>query len=238
VDFTAYYMVAMATLGAFSGALNGNAIRISEERKLGWIRQLRLTPLPANAYVIAKLLVSMATTIPSIVIVFLLGRFYGGVHAVRHVRPRRRGGAGLVPARGGHQRDPSLRRAQLSHQPRPPREDPVPGSPRRRPRPPETGCPTGLRGMSERLAAVGGEFTITPGTSRGFTALAEGACPLTSRERDVLAAGRDGATITEIAAALYLSEGTVRNYLSSCIQKTGARNRAEALRIAEERGWL
>ena len=40
------------------------------------------------------------------------------------------------------------------------------------------------------------------------------------------------------AAALYLSEGTVRNYLSSCIQKTGARNRAEALRVAEERGWL
>jgi ABC-2 type transport system permease protein len=80
VDFTAYYMVAMATFGAFSGALNGNAIRISEERKLGWIRQLRLTPLPANAYVIAKLLVSMATTIPSVVIVFLLGRFYGGVH--------------------------------------------------------------------------------------------------------------------------------------------------------------
>src|SRR5258708_27946769 len=59
VDFTAYYMVAMATFGAFSGALNGNAIRISEERKLGWIRQLRLTPLPANAYVIAKLLVSL-----------------------------------------------------------------------------------------------------------------------------------------------------------------------------------
>jgi ABC-2 type transport system permease protein len=80
VDFTAYYMVAMATFGAFSGALNGNAIRISEERKLGWIRQLRLTPLPANAYVIAKLLVSLATTVPSVVIVLLLGRFYGGVH--------------------------------------------------------------------------------------------------------------------------------------------------------------
>jgi two-component system, NarL family, response regulator DesR len=69
-------------------------------------------------------------------------------------------------------------------------------------------------------------------------ALAEGASPLTPRERDVLAASQDGATIAEIAAALYLSEGTVRNYLSSCIQKTGARNRAEALRVAEERGWL
>ena len=41
----------------------------------------------------------------------------------------------------------------------------------------------------------------------------------------MLAASQDGATIAEIAAALYLSEGTVRNYLSSCIQKTGARNR-------------
>jgi two-component system, NarL family, response regulator DesR len=69
-------------------------------------------------------------------------------------------------------------------------------------------------------------------------ALAGGACPLTPRERDVLAACQDGAAIAEIAAALYLSEGTVRNYLSSCIQKTGARNRTEALRIAKERGWL
>jgi two-component system, NarL family, response regulator DesR len=69
-------------------------------------------------------------------------------------------------------------------------------------------------------------------------ALSEGASPLTPRERDVLAASRDGAAIAEIAAALYLSEGTVRNYLSACIQKTGARNRTEALRVAEERGWL
>lgn len=80
VEFAAYYMVAMATFGAFAGALNGNSIRISEERKVGWIRQLRLTPLPASAYVVAKILTSMATTIPSIVIVLLLGRFYGSVH--------------------------------------------------------------------------------------------------------------------------------------------------------------
>jgi two-component system, NarL family, response regulator DesR len=69
-------------------------------------------------------------------------------------------------------------------------------------------------------------------------ALAEGNCPLTPREKDVLAASADGATIAEIAAVAYLSEGTVRNYLSACIQKTGARNRAEALRIAADRGWL
>ena len=80
VDFAAYYMVAMATFGAFAGALNGNAIRIAEERKVGWIRQLRLTPLPANAYVIAKILTSMVISVPTIVIVLLLGRFYGDVH--------------------------------------------------------------------------------------------------------------------------------------------------------------
>ena len=80
INFAAYYMVAMASFGAFAGALNGNAIRISEERKVGWIRQLRLTPLPANAYVIAKILTSMAVSVPSIVIVMLIGRFEGGVH--------------------------------------------------------------------------------------------------------------------------------------------------------------
>jgi ABC-2 type transport system permease protein len=80
VAFAAYYMVAMSTFGAFSGALNGNAQRISQEKKEGWIRQLRLTPLPASAYVVAKVLTSLATTIPAIVIVLLLGRFYGNVH--------------------------------------------------------------------------------------------------------------------------------------------------------------
>jgi len=80
ISLGAYYMVSMAMFGAFSGALNGNAQRISQEKKEGWIRQLRLTTLPANAYVISKVLVSMATTIPSIVIVLLLGRFYGHVH--------------------------------------------------------------------------------------------------------------------------------------------------------------
>jgi ABC-2 type transport system permease protein len=80
VSFAAYYMIAMAMFGAFSGALNGNAQRISQEKKEGWIRQLRLTPLPANAYVVSKVLVSLVTTGTSIVIVLLLGRFYGNVH--------------------------------------------------------------------------------------------------------------------------------------------------------------
>ena len=55
--------------------------------------------------------------------------------------------------------------------------------------------------------------------------------------RDVLA-GQRVIDPDLAAAALYLSEGTVRNYLSSCIQKTGARNRAEAIRVAQARGWL
>lgn len=69
-------------------------------------------------------------------------------------------------------------------------------------------------------------------------ALAVGESPLTARERDVLVAARSGGTVAEIASKLYLSEGTVRNYLSSAIAKTGARNRSEAMRIADEHGWL
>jgi ABC-2 type transport system permease protein len=80
VAYAAYYMIAMASVGAFSGALMGNAQRISQERKDGWIRQLRLTSLSANAYLIAKIIAAMVITVPSIVIVLLLGRFYGSVH--------------------------------------------------------------------------------------------------------------------------------------------------------------
>lgn len=69
-------------------------------------------------------------------------------------------------------------------------------------------------------------------------ALAEGADPLTPRERDVLRAASDGSVNAEIARHLLLSEGTVRNYLSTAIQKIGARNRAEAVRMAREKGWL
>ena len=68
--------------------------------------------------------------------------------------------------------------------------------------------------------------------------LAGGPSPLTGRERDVLVAARGGATVADIAARLHLSEGTVRNYLSAAIAKTGVRNRVEALRVADEKGWL
>jgi two-component system response regulator DesR len=68
--------------------------------------------------------------------------------------------------------------------------------------------------------------------------LATGESPLTGRERDVLVAARGGGTVADVARLLVLSEGTVRNYLSSAMGKTGARTRAEAVLIAEQRGWL
>ena len=68
--------------------------------------------------------------------------------------------------------------------------------------------------------------------------LAQGESPLTARETDVLAVARTGGSIADIARMLHLSEGTVRNHLSSAIGKTGARNRADAVRVADENGWL
>jgi len=81
-----------------------------------------------------------------------------------------------------------------------------------------------------------GERVVDP--TLAAATLAGGASPLTARERDALVAARDGATIADIAKLLFLSEGTVRNYLSSAIAKTGTRNRVEALRAAEDSGWL
>ncbi|HEY7045041.1 MAG TPA: response regulator transcription factor [Nocardioidaceae bacterium] len=68
--------------------------------------------------------------------------------------------------------------------------------------------------------------------------LTYGESPLTERERDVLRAASDGGTVADIAATLHLSDGTVRNHLSSAIGKTGARTRAEAARVAADNGWL
>src|SRR2546421_84267 len=71
-----------------------------------------------------------------------------------------------------------------------------------------------------------------------LAALSEGSNPLTSRERGVLKASLFGASLAEIAAQLVLSEGTVRNHLSTAMQKLGAQNRMEAARLAEQKGWL
>ena len=83
---------------------------------------------------------------------------------------------------------------------------------------------------------MAGERVVDPGLAAA--ALSEGENPLTEREREVLVASANGATIEDIAGKLYLSEGTVRNYLSTAIKKLGAKNRVEAARLAEEKGWL
>lgn len=81
-----------------------------------------------------------------------------------------------------------------------------------------------------------GERVVDPALAAA--ALAEGASPLTARETEVLAAARGHAAIAELAVRLHVSQGTVRNHLSAAIQKLGARNRAEAVQIAERKGWL
>ena len=94
--------------------------------------------------------------------------------------------------------------------------------------------PEQLADAIRRVAA--GERVVDPALAAAT--LASGASPLTARERDVLVAARPGATVSEIAGKLFLSEGTVRNYLSAAIAKTGTRNRSEAVRLADEQGWL
>jgi two-component system response regulator DesR len=93
---------------------------------------------------------------------------------------------------------------------------------------------------SELAAAIrrvhAGERVVDPGLAAA--ALSEGESPLTARERDVLAAAREHPTVADIASSLYLSPGTVRNYLSSAMQKLGVATRGEAVRLADERGWL
>jgi two-component system, NarL family, response regulator DesR len=84
--------------------------------------------------------------------------------------------------------------------------------------------------------AVAGERIVDPALASA--ALSDGNNPLTERERETLAAASHGASIAEIAAVLVLSEGTVRNYLSTAIQKLGAQNRVEAAHFAEQKGWL
>lgn len=83
---------------------------------------------------------------------------------------------------------------------------------------------------------MAGERVVDPDLA--LAALSEGENPLTPREREVLAAALAGSSHAEIAARLALSEGTVRNHLSAAMQKLGARNRMEAARLAEQKGWL
>lgn len=83
---------------------------------------------------------------------------------------------------------------------------------------------------------MAGERVVDP--ELALSALSDGDNPLTARERDVLTASLDGASIADIALQLYLSEGTVRNHLSTAIQKLNVHNRMEAAHLAKGKGWL
>ena len=85
-------------------------------------------------------------------------------------------------------------------------------------------------------SVYGGRTVVDPDLA--VASLSSGANPLTEREADVLRSAEDGRTVNDIARVLHLSEGTIRNYLSAAIGKTGARTRAEAARVARDNGWL
>jgi two-component system, NarL family, response regulator DesR len=83
---------------------------------------------------------------------------------------------------------------------------------------------------------MAGERVVDPDLA--LSALSDGDNPLTPRERDVLRASVGGASIADIAMQLYLSEGTVRNHISTAIQKLNVQNRIEAAHLAKQKGWL
>jgi two-component system response regulator DesR len=98
-----------------------------------------------------------------------------------------------------------------------------------------------LKGAAETLLAdsvrrlAAGERVISP-MLQAASLNADRA--LTTRELEVLGLAAEGESVKEIANRLYLSGGTVRNYLSAIISKTGARNRLDAIRIVRKDGWL
>ncbi|MBB2944533.1 response regulator transcription factor [Actinoplanes sp. CA-015351] len=93
--------------------------------------------------------------------------------------------------------------------------------------------PTTLADAVRRLAR--GERVVSPMLQAASLNTDRG---LSTRELEVLGLAAEGESVKEIAGRLYLSGGTVRNYLSAIISKTGARNRLDAIRIARKEGWL
>jgi len=89
--------------------------------------------------------------------------------------------------------------------------------------------------MAVRKVAAG-QRVVDPKLAVASWDVAE--CPLTDRELEVLRLVAEGAEAQEIAAQLYLSTGTVRNYLTTVVTKLNARNRVDAVRLAREAGWL
>lgn len=91
-----------------------------------------------------------------------------------------------------------------------------------------------LAGAIRRCAA--GEQVVD--ANLAARALSARACPLSAREREILAACSEGLSTLELAKRLSLSDGTVRNRVSEILGKLGVRNRAEAVQVARENGWL
>jgi two-component system response regulator DesR len=87
-----------------------------------------------------------------------------------------------------------------------------------------------IRGVAVGRRVVNGQLALAAWDSED--------CPLTAREIEVLRQAANGADAVEIAASLYLSAGTVRNYLTTIVSKLNARNRVDAIRIAQVAGWL
>jgi two-component system response regulator DesR len=96
-------------------------------------------------------------------------------------------------------------------------------------------APSDFLAEAVRRAATGRKV-VDPDLA--FAALDAAQSPLTPRELDVLRLAGEGATTSEIAGELCLSVGTVRNYLSRAVTKTGARNLVDAIRIADGAGWF
>ena len=104
-----------------------------------------------------------------------------------------------------------------------------------------------IPGLIDKNAPAARLLAAIRGVARGGTvvdtnlvvaALSAGRNPFTPRELHVLRLAAGGASGPEIAKELSLSQGTVRNYLSNAMNKTGARTRIDAIRIARESGWL
>ena len=96
---------------------------------------------------------------------------------------------------------------------------------------------TPARQLAEAVRRVhAGLRVVDP--SLATESLVDGANPLTDREREVLGVALRGGTVAALAGVVHLSQGTVRNHLSSAIGKTGTSTRAEAARVAQDRGWL
>ncbi|CAM5639086.1 hypothetical protein STENM223S_00037 [Streptomyces tendae] len=223
-------MVGMAAYGAVGSALNTGG-GVAEDRAIGWLRQLRVTPMPPHQVVVGRALTASVTVLPALAAVLGAGGLVNGVRmeAWQWAALALLLWLGSVP----------FTLLGLGNGYR------------------LTGQTTGVANMMANLglAVLGGlwfplalfpEWLARPGrpvrvadpTARRSGASVAGPRRPPGGSRRPAGAAAYGATVADIAGALHLSESTVRNYLSAAIGKTATRNRAEALRAARQRGWV